>query len=79
MLIGRIRSLETRTLDIETEHRADLLTAVPAQTPEGWEVVDIRRKLIRKKGGVKEIEAEDMAALEAKVPDGWQLLSVRFV
>jgi len=65
MLIGRVRSHETRTLD-EGE-----------KPPAGWEFWNETKRIIRPTGPVEEIEADDMDVLLAKVPDGWQLLSVQ--
>lgn len=89
MLIGHIRPVETRTVQVEGDSIAALRTAVEAQTPEGWEVVSAPAAMtkgtqmltstatIARRDLVEEIEADDMAALEAKVPEGWELLSVR--
>lgn len=91
MLIGRIRPIETRTIDVEGATLADVQAAVAAQTPTGWDVTDVpvampagSAKLtatatIARRDDATELEADDMAALEAKVPEGWQLLGVRSI
>lgn len=89
MLIGRIRPVETRTVELEGESLADIAAQAAAAAPDGWDVVaapvrmrkgstriDATATLARRDGST-EIEADDMAALEAKVPEGWQLVSVR--
>ncbi|MBW9093090.1 hypothetical protein JNB62_05295 [Microbacterium jejuense] len=89
MLIGRIRPLETRTIEVEGDSLAALQAAVDAQLPDGWAATNVPAAMpkgshlltstatITRMDGVQEIEADDMAALEAKVPQGWRLLSVR--
>jgi hypothetical protein len=88
MLIGRIRPVETRTVDVEGPSLEALSAAVAAQLPAGWVATDIPAAMPKgsqlltstatmgRRDGVEQIEADDMAALEAKVPEGWQLLSV---
>ncbi|MEV4687254.1 hypothetical protein [Microbacterium sp. LWH3-1.2] len=88
MLIGRIRPVETRTVDVEGPSLEALTEAVTTELPAGWVVTDVPAAMpkgsqlltstatIARRGDVEEIEADDMAALEAKVPEGWQLLSV---
>lgn len=89
MLIGLIRPVETRTIDVEGPSLEALEAAVASQLPDGWQITDIPATMpkgsqlltstatIARCDGACEIEADDMAALEAKVPGGWQLLSVR--
>mgnify|MGYP003583134804 CR=1 FL=1 len=88
MLVGRIRPVETRTVDVEGASLAALNAAVTAQLPPGWVVTDVPAAMPKgsqlltstatmgRRDGVEQIEADDMTALEAKVPEGWQLLSV---
>jgi hypothetical protein len=88
MLIGRIRPVETRTVDVEGASLEALSAAVTTQLPAGWVATDIPAAMpkgsqlltstasMARRDGVEQIEADDMAALEAKVPEGWQLLSV---
>ena len=88
MLVGRIRPVETRTVDVEGASREALSAAVTAQLSAGWVVTDVPAAMpkgsqlltstatMARRDGVEQIEADDMAALEAKVPEGWQLLSV---
>jgi len=88
MLIGRIRPIETRTVDVEGDSLESLHAAVRAQLPTGWVVTDVPAAMpkgsqlltstatLARRDGVEEIEADDIAGLEAKAPDGWQLLSV---
>lgn len=77
MLIGRIRPVETRIIEVSETELLPRLAAIEAQTPEGWQLGSRISGEIVRRDGVEEIEADDMAALEAKVPEGWQLLSVR--
>ena len=89
MLIGLIRPVETRTIDVEGPSLEALQDAVAAQLPEGWQITDVPAAMpkgsqmltstatIARRDRVREIEADDMTALEGKVPDGWRLLSVR--
>ena len=67
MLIGHIRSTETRTL------------AEGERMPDGWEFWDDKRRVIYPAGLVETVEADDMDALLAKVPTGRILLNVRAV
>lgn len=88
MLVGRIRPVETRTVDVEGASLEALSAAVAAQLSAGWVVTDVPAAMpkgsqlltstatMARRDGVEQIEADDMAALEAKVPEGWQLLSV---
>ncbi|KQP69569.1 MULTISPECIES: hypothetical protein [Microbacterium] len=88
MLVGRIRPVETRTVDVEGASLEALSAAVTAQLSAGWVVTDVPAAMpkgsqlltstatMARRDGVEQIEADDMAALEAKVPEGWQLLSV---
>lgn len=76
MLIGRIRPVETRTLEMPTDVE-DVAAAMTPMLPSGWEIQSPKERVIVRIDGVQEIEAEDMPTLEGKVPDGWQLLSVR--
>ena len=89
MLIGVIRPVETRTLDVTGEG----LHAIAAQltAPPGWELVSApalptkgstelhATATFARRDGLREIEAEDRAALDAQIPEGWQLLSIRRV
>ncbi|WDH80217.1 hypothetical protein PTQ19_07235 [Microbacterium esteraromaticum] len=75
MLIGVIRPIETRTIDVEADTLEALDAAVRAATPAGWDRTGPRE--ISRRDGVREIEAQDLDAMAALVPDGWQLLSVR--
>ncbi|GAA5198468.1 hypothetical protein [Microbacterium jejuense] len=89
MLIGTIRPVETRTIEVEGDSLAALQAAVDAQLPDGWVATNVPAAMpkgsqlltstatITRMDGTQEIEADDMTALEAKVPDGWKLLSVR--
>ncbi|GAA5203104.1 hypothetical protein [Microbacterium jejuense] len=88
MLIGRIRPVETRTVEVQGESLAALRSAVDAQLPAGWVITDVPAAMpkgsqlltstasMARRDGVEQIEADDQAALEAKVPEGWQLLGV---
>jgi hypothetical protein len=88
MLIGRIRPVETRTVEVQGESLAVLRAAVDAQLPDGWVVTDVPAAMpkgsqlltstasMARRDGIQQIEADDQAALEAKVPEGWQLLGV---
>jgi len=76
MLIGRIRPVETRTLDVPADVN-DVGAAMTSMLPPGWEIQSPKDRTIVRVHGVEEIEAEDMQTLEGKVPEGWQLLSVR--
>lgn len=88
MLVGRIRPVETRTVDVAGASLEALSAAVTAQLSAGWVVTDVPAAMpkgsqlltstatMARRDGVEQIEADDMAALEAKVPEGWQLLSV---
>lgn len=80
MLIGRIRPIETRVVEIPDG--LDLtarIAALDAATPAGWELSSRAKGEISRVDGVEEIEADDMDTLIAKVPEGWRLLSVRAV
>ncbi|WP_426186546.1 hypothetical protein [Microbacterium sp. TWP3-1-2b2] len=89
MLIGLMRPVETRSVDVEAADLAGVQTALSAQRPEGFDLVSapvvmIKGAAILKAKGtfqsrdrIEQIEADDMDALLAKVPEGWQLLSVR--
>ncbi|MDR7184906.1 hypothetical protein J2X85_001940 [Microbacterium trichothecenolyticum] len=88
MLIGRIRPVETRTVDVEGASLEALSAAVRAELAAGWVVTDVPAAMpkgsqlltstatMARRDGVEQIEADDMAALQAKVPEGWQLLGV---
>jgi len=91
MLIGRIRPVETRTVEVEGDSLEALHAAVEAQLPPGWIATNVPASMpkgsqllrstatIARANGIQEIEADDVASLESKVPPGWQLLSVRVV
>ncbi|MBY0688431.1 hypothetical protein K5S26_07735 [Microbacterium marinilacus] len=84
-----IRPSETRELTAEGASLEEIVGALLAQTPEGWQLT--HKKVTMPKGttkmvavgraarwgDVQEIEAADLTALRAAVPDGWQLLNVR--
>lgn len=76
MYIGRIRPVETKTLELPADVD-DVTAAMTPMLPAGWEILSPKDRTIVRVDGVQEIEAEDMATLEGKVPEGWQLLSVR--
>ncbi|MBD3942800.1 hypothetical protein IF188_13950 [Microbacterium sp. NEAU-LLC] len=88
MLIGRIRPVETRTVEVQGESLAALRAAVDAQLPDGWVVTDVPAAMpkgsqlltstasMARRDGIQQIEADDRDALQAKVPEGWQLLGV---
>ena len=88
MLVGRIRPVETRSVDVEGASLEALSAAVRAELTAGWVVTDIPAAMpkgsqlltstatMARRDGVEQIEADDMAALQARVPEGWQLLGV---
>lgn len=91
MLIGSIRPVETRTLEVQAHSLAEVHEMLKAQCPDGFELASapVRMSngttLLSAKGtyvrrdGVRSIEAADRAALTAQVPDGWELVSVQGV
>lgn len=91
MLIGLIRPVETRAVEVQGASIAELTRTVEAQTPDGWEVTAIPVRMskgstvlsstatIARRDGAREIDADTVDGLWAKVPDGWQLLSYRVV
>ena len=76
MLIGRIRPVEKRIIEVTETDLVPRLAAIDELTPEGWQLSSRITGEIVRRDGVEEIEADSMAALEAKVPAGWQLLGV---
>lgn len=88
MLVGRIRPVETRTVEVEGATLEALHAAATAQLPAGWVVTEVPAAMpkgsqlltstatLARRDGIELIEADDMAALHAKVPEGWQLLGV---
>lgn len=91
MLIGSIRPVETRTVDVKGDSLEDVTGQIAAQTPAGFDLVSAPARMPKGGQGIEttatferrdaptEIEADDLDALTGKVPDGWQLLSVRRV
>lgn len=91
MLIGLIRSTETRTVELEGESLQDIREKAAAATPAGWELLSAPVRMrkgstildatatIARRDQTREIEADDMPALQAKIPDGTQLVHVRSV
>ncbi|KAA9135220.1 hypothetical protein [Microbacterium caowuchunii] len=87
MLIGLIRPIETRTVEVKGEGLRAIAEQLAA--PEGWELVSApalpakgttelhATATFARRDGLQQIEAEDRDALLAKVPEGWQLLSIR--
>lgn len=91
MLIGSIRPVETRTVEVQGHSLAEVHEVLDAQCPDGFELTGAPVRMsngttlltavgtyVRRDGG-REIEAADRAALDAQVPDGWALVSVRSV
>lgn len=91
MLIGLMRPVESRTVEVQGASLEGLHSAVAAQLPEGWVIAEVPAAMpkgsqlltstatIVRRDGVTRVEADDLVSLEAKVPDGWQLLTVRSV
>ncbi len=91
MLIGVIRSTETRNLTITGDDVEELRAQLAAQVPVGWVVTDspvtktkqvpsltMAARLARW-GDLAEVEGESVEAVRAAVPDGYQLILVRRV
>ncbi|WP_309066632.1 hypothetical protein [Microbacterium sp.] len=91
MLIGRIRPVETTTVEVRGGSLADLHAKLGEQAPHGFDLLSAPARMLKGSQDIEatgtfarrdestEIEADDMAALRAKVPEGWELLSVRRV
>lgn len=91
MLIGTIRPIETRTVEVTGPGLPEIQEQLTDLVPEGIELANAPAEMTRSEAAIKttatfqrvdrirEIEADDMTTLEAKVPDAWQLLSVRRV
>jgi hypothetical protein len=89
MLIGTIRPVETRTLNVEGHSLAEVRDTLAKQAPEGFELVSCPVRMTkgstlltsvgtyRRRDGRRDIEADDRTALWAKVPDGYELLALR--
>lgn len=88
-MIGTIRPVETRTVNVEAHSLADVHTALEQQRPDGFELTDAPVRMsngttaltatgtFARRDGIREIEADARAGLDALIPDGWQLVSVR--
>lgn len=88
-MIGTIRPVETRTVDVEAHSLADVHTVLEQQRPDGFELTDAPVRMsngttalaatgtFARRDGSRDIEAADRAALDAQIPDGWILLHVR--
>lgn len=91
MLIGVIRSTETRNLTITGDDVEELRAQLAAQVPVGWVVTDspvTKTKQVPSLtmaarlahwGDLAEVEGERVEAVQAAVPDGYQLILVRRV
>lgn len=89
MLIGVIRSTETRNLTITGDDVEELRALLAAQVPVGWVVTDspvTKTKQVPSLtmaarlahwGDLAEVEGESVEAVQAAVPDGYQLILVR--
>ena len=89
MLIGLMRPVETRSVDVEAADLAGVQTQLAIHCPVGFDLVSAPVQMIKgapilkatgrfqRRDGIEQIEADDMDALQARVPEGWQLLSVR--
>lgn len=89
MLIGSIRPVETRTVDVTAPSLEAVHADLESQRPAGFDLVSAPVRMIKgaalmettgkfaRRDEPSEIEAVDMDTLIGKVPDGWQLLSVR--
>ena len=75
MLTGRIRPVETRTLEVDGSHD-EIVAALHAAAVDGWEINSITTRRLARYGETTTIEAADIDAVRAKVPDRHQLLSV---
>jgi len=90
VLTGRIRSTETRTVELEGVSLDDVRAQAAAACPPGFEIISAPVRMQKSSTALKatatyrstesrDIQAPDMPALRAAVPDGWTLLSVRRV
>lgn len=75
MLIGRVRPVETRILEVEGTHD-EVVQALHAAAVDGWEVDSITTRRLVRYGQTSTVEADDIAGVRAKVAAGRQLLSV---
>ncbi|KQT75419.1 hypothetical protein [Microbacterium sp. Leaf436] len=88
-MIGTIRPVEIRTVNVEAHSLADVHTVLERQRPDGFELTDAPVRMsngttaltatgvFARRDGTREIEGADMPALRGQVPDGWALVSVR--
>lgn len=89
MLIGLMRPVESRSVDVEAADLAGVQQQLAGHRPEGFDLVSAPVEMIKgaavlkatgtfhRRDQVTEVQADDMDALHAKVPEGWQLLNVR--
>ncbi|MFF7681445.1 hypothetical protein ACFZA2_01700 [Microbacterium sp. NPDC007973] len=89
MLIGTIRPVETRTIEVEAHSLAEAHELLEAQCPPGFELANTPVTMGKgttlltavgtfiRRDGARDIEAADRAALDAQVPDGWALITIR--
>lgn len=89
VLIGTIRPVETRTIEVEAHSLAEAHELLEAQCPAGFELANAPVTMGKgitlltavgtfvRRDGARDIEAADRAALDAQVPKGWALISVR--
>lgn len=88
MLIGTIRTTETRDFELEGNSLDDLYRGTAQRLPENFEVAAVTPKMAKGQIGltgtavirrreIAEIEGTSIDDLRAKVPEGWMLVSVR--
>lgn len=89
VLIGTIRPVETRTIDVEAHSLAEVHAALEAQRPDGFELTDAPVRMqngttllaatgtYARRDGAREIKASDHVSLDAQIPEGWALVTVR--
>ncbi|MEV7758359.1 hypothetical protein AB0O16_14525 [Microbacterium sp. NPDC089180] len=89
MLIGTIRRVETRSVEVEAHSLAEAHDLLEAQCPPGFELANTPVTMGKgttllpavgtfvRRDGARDIEAADRAALDAQIPDGWALITVR--
>ncbi len=91
MLIGTIRPIETRIVEVEAHSLAEAHELLEAQCPPGFDLANAPVTMGKgttlltavgtfiRRDGARDIEAADRAALDAQVPSGWALINVRSI